>query len=187
MSQNAKNQLQELLQSLGHPADQVQFRARGGGDQHEAWVEVGLSDRVHITAHGQASRRTEAEIKAAEDALVQLRAQHPELWLDWTQIYAEAQAGDALIKLAAYLSDDLPTPEDKSRYLQAVEADAHFVRVFDHWRSQGDPDLVLLGPNLGKKNKATYVEALIWRRYGQQVLGPGSSDHLQALLATLQL
>ena len=100
---------------------------------------------------------------------------------DWGQIYAEAQAGDALLKLVGYLAAGAASPEERSRWLQRHESNDWLADVFDRWREDGDPDLIAYGRGLGVKNKSTLVEALLWRRYGARVLGPDAVEALKEI------
>ena len=93
----------------------------------------------------------------------------------------EAQAGDALIKLCAYLSPELDSPEKKSRWLQERESDAYLTTRFDRLQAEGHPSLALFGENLGHKRKATWMEALVWRDYGgflEEQAGQGAMQKL---------
>jgi hypothetical protein len=71
-------------------------------------------------------------------------------------------------------------------HLQSFESDSNLARVFDQWKSEGDPDLAMWGNNLGKDRKATLVEALLWRRFGMRVITDGALLQLQSILETLQ-
>jgi hypothetical protein len=42
--------------------------------------------------------------------------------------------------------------------------------------------LAIWGSNLGEKKKATLVEALLWRRYGSQIMTDDAPLQLQSLL-----
>ena len=110
---------------------------------------------------GEGKRRTTADIAAAQDAIDNLRQDHPDLLIDWAKIYAQAQAGDALIKLAVYLSIDLDSTTAKSQHLQNVESNLHLAKVFDCWKAQGDPDLAIWGTELSEHRKASLVESLL--------------------------
>lgn len=103
----------------------------------------------------------------------------------YSSTQAEVAAEDALHKLAGYLATGLRSPEERSWWLQLHEADASLAQVFDRWFDEGVPELAMYGRALGEKNKATLVEALIWRRYGARVLGPGAMEALSELQEAL--
>lgn len=184
---NAKNQLLELLAQRGLPDDCAAFTGRqpDPGAPWTSTVMVTLPGRPPITGSGMGARKTQADIAAAADALQRFAAEATAEVHDWSQVYADAQAGDALLKLAAYLATELTSPEDRSRWLQGNESDASLAQVFDRWFEEGAPELKPLGRGLGEKNKATMVEAVIWRRYRARVLGPGAAEALQELRAIL--
>lgn len=187
MSANAKNDLFELLQHLGCWESMARFsssyhQASGG---FSATVQVDFPDGRRVEGWGMASKKTQSEINAAQDALDTLVLHHPDLKINWDEVFVEAQAGDALIKLGVYLDARLPTAAEKSYLLQRLETDAHLVRIFDQLQADGDPDVAIFGENLGEKRKATWVEALIWRRYGKQMLHPGWEAAYQGIMDML--
>jgi hypothetical protein len=61
------------------------------------------------------------------------------------------------------------------------ESEGALAKVFDRWFDVGDSDLAAYGRGLGEKNKSTLVEAIVWRRYGARVLGPGAGEALGEL------
>jgi hypothetical protein len=69
--------------------------------------------------------------------------------------------------------------------LQNTETNPHLAKIFDQWRSQGEPELAIWGPNLGKKKKATLVEALLWRRFGKRVLTSNATMELRVMIDSL--
>ena len=81
----------------------------------------------------------------------------------------DAQAGDALIKLAVYRANAHQTAAERCAKLQQIESDARLADVYDRWRARDEPDLGVFGPELGRKAKATVVEAMIWRRHAAAV------------------
>jgi hypothetical protein len=105
--------------------------------------------------------------------------------INWDELQVQAQAGDALIKLGIYLSTELKQSKDRSNQLQSLESDSHLATVFGRWKTQGDLDLVKWGDNLSQKRKATVVEALLWQKFGAQVMATDASSHLRSLLKTL--
>ncbi|HEY9626984.1 MAG TPA: hypothetical protein V6C84_06760 [Coleofasciculaceae cyanobacterium] len=186
---NAKNQLLQLLQDLGCPESYATFKSENLSPSgiHHSIVTVTFPDGRQVCGIGKGQRITYAEVAAAQEALDVLHSHYPDLIVNWDEINVEAQAGDALIKLAAYRSNDTSKASEKSQLLQQWESDNHLERMFDIWKSQGDPDLEVWGDNLGQKHKATLVEALLWRRFGAQVLAADAPLHLQTLLKIIVL
>lgn len=179
---NAKNQLLEFLAGRGMPASYARFSStQAGAGAWTSTVVITLPGREPVTGIGTSYRKSQADITAAKDALPTLKLAEAAAALDWAHIYAEAQAGDALLKLAGYLASGLASPEERSLWLQGHESDASLAQVFDQWFDEGAPELVPYGRGLGEKNKATLVEAVIWRRYGARVLGPAAAEALGEL------
>lgn len=170
MNSNAKNQLLELLRNLGCSEDCADFQSESMPlGSHQSTVVVSFPDGRVVRGSGKGSRKSDADSEAAKDVMDQLSKVHPNLVVDWAEINVQAQAGDALIKLGIYLSTEIKSASDKSLKLQCLESDSHLVKVFDHWKAQGNPDLAIWGANLGKKHKATLVEALLWQRFGAKL------------------
>jgi len=191
MSENAKNQLFEILKNLGCLEECASFQTTLSSSlppnsQHSTVVTVTFPDGRVVRGTGNGKCKDDAEIMAAQTALEILSKTYPELLVNWEEIYVEAQAGDALIKLGVYLSVSLKTARDKSEELQKWESDLHLAKVFEQRKAKGDPDLDIWGSNLGEKKKATLVEALLWRRYGSQIMTDDAPLQLQSLLKTLQ-
>jgi hypothetical protein len=184
MNGNAKNQLLELLKNLGCSEDCANFQSESMSPSglHQSAVVVNFPDGRTVQGSGKGARKSDADIAAAKDAIEQLSNNYPDLMVDWADINVQAQAGDALIKLGIYLSTSIKSSSDKSLQLQSLESDPHLAQVFDYWQAQGDPDLAIWGTNLGEKRKATLVEALLWRRFGTQVISTNASEQLQALI-----
>ncbi|HEY9699092.1 MAG TPA: hypothetical protein V6D10_17660 [Trichocoleus sp.] len=186
MSENAKNELLELLDDLGCSKDCVAFQPTLiSSGFHHSTVTVQFPDGRTIQGTGRGQRSPNADIAAAQSVLDQLHANHRDLLIDWDKIKVEAQAGDALIKLSVYLSSDLKNADDRSKRLQKLESDSHLATVFDQWKVQGDSDLVMWGTELGEKRKATLVEAILWRRFRTQIITTDVSVKLQSLLKLL--
>lgn len=187
MSKNAKNQLIELLQHLGCNESCADFKRESISPNglHRSTVVIIFPDGRRVCGTGVGQRSSDADIAAAQVALDLLHSNHPYLLVNWEKIYLQAQAGDALIKLSVYLSPELKNVFEKSQFLQSFESDSNLASVFDLWKSQGDPDLAMWGTNLGEKRKATLVEALLWKRFGKQVITDGAKKQLQSLLETL--
>lgn len=188
MSKNTKNQLFELLRNLGCNESCADFKCEPLtiNGPHRSTVVVIFPDERRVCGTGVGQRSSDADIAAAQVALDLLHSNHQYLVVDWEKIYLEAQAGDALIKLSVYLSPELENASEKSKFLQSFESDSNLASVFDLWKSQGDPDLAMWGTNLGEKRKATLVEALLWQRFGTQVIRDGAKKQLQSLLKTLR-
>lgn len=180
---NAKNRLKELLESLGSTLERgadIRTQQVPPG-AWESTVTVKVPGLPEATGSGRSHQRRKAEIAAAEVALRSLRDVGP----DWPSVFRDAQAGDALLKLSAYLAEDLGSAEAASRWLQACESDDALASVYDQWKAAGDEDLLRYGPGLGTELKASLVEALLWRRFGARVLGPEARSALAELRAMM--
>jgi len=138
-----------------------------------------------VQGTGAGSSKSAADIAAAQIALDRIHNEHPDLVVNWDRIKVEAQAGDALIKLGVYLSPSIVSAEDKSKQLQGVESNLHLATVFDRWKTACDPDLTIWGNGLGRTKKATFVEALLWRRFFMDVITTDATEKLESLLKTL--
>ncbi|MBE7383821.1 MAG: hypothetical protein F6J95_020695 [Leptolyngbya sp. SIO1E4] len=184
MDGNAKNQLLELLKNLGCSEDCADFQSESmfPYDFHQSTVVVSFPNGRTVLGSGRGARNSDADIAAAKDAIEQLSNNYPNLIVDWADINVQAQAGDALIKLGIYLSTSIKSASDKSLRLQSLESDSHLAKVFDCWKAQGAPDLAIWGANLSKKRKATLVEALLWKRFGNQVISSSAFEQLQTLI-----
>jgi hypothetical protein len=187
MTGNSKNQLHELLKNLGCSEDCAVFQPKliSSSGWHKSTVDISFPDGRTVQGTGMGSRKSEADMSAAQAAIEQLQNEHPDLIVDWDEINVQAQAGDALIKLGIYLSADIKRASDKSLQLQRLESDSNLAQVFDQWLARGDCDLAFWGPKLGEKRKATLVEALLWRRFGRQFMTTDIAKQLQALIKTL--
>ncbi|OUC14441.1 MAG: hypothetical protein B0A82_12155 [Alkalinema sp. CACIAM 70d] len=195
MKNNAKNRLFDILKSLGCLEECVHFQTtqtvvpptpENMTILHTTIATVTFADGRVIQATGQGYRRAESEIAACAAAMKTLRATYPDLLINWSRIFVEAQAGDTLIKLGVFLTASLKTASDKAKKLQTVESDVHLAQVFEQWKANGDPDLAMFGEKLSEKRKATLVEALLWRRYQNHVMAADASLQLNSLLQTLQ-
>jgi hypothetical protein len=185
MSKNAKNKLQELLDNLGCAGNCIDFRSTPLVDLHCSIVTVTFPDGRIVRGTGKGHRKSDADITAAKDALDRVEQEYPDLLVDWDKLDIEAQAGDALIKLGVYLSPELESTAAKSNQLQSIETNAHLAKVFDRWKAHNDPRLAIWGTNLNEHRKATLVEALLWRGYGQQVITADAPAKLATLLNKL--
>ena len=70
MSKNAKNQLQELLDNLGCAGNCIDFRSTPLADLHCSTVTVTFPDGRIVRGTGKGHRKSDADIAAAQDALV---------------------------------------------------------------------------------------------------------------------
>lgn len=102
---------------------------------------------------------------------------------DWNQIYSQAQAGDVLIKLSAMYLDT--TPYAKAQWLAKHETDRNLRTVFDRLLNQGEPGAIVVKGSTDK-DRATYVEALVWERFSRRVLRPGAAQALQEIRDLLE-
>ncbi len=189
MSDNAKNQLLELLQGLGSYAEEAIFSEMepAPSGEYRSKVEVSFPDGRDLKGIGEGIDRTQADIAAAQQVLHLIQADHSDLLIDWDQIFEEAQAGDTLIKLGVYVALNLQDTAAKSLLLQELESDQHLAKVFDRWQLEGDVDLAKFGTNLGEKRKATMVEATLWRRSKEKIFHPEARKELHLLLDSLSL
>ena len=186
--QNPKNDLHELIKNIGHLEYHVTFSDRF--DESEqlfvATARLFIDEVVDIEEKGKATSKKAAEKEAAQAILDCIHEQHQHLIIDWEEAKVEAQAGDALIKLCAYLSDENTTAEAKSLWLQQAESDDYLAELFDRMVNQQHPEVAIFGANLGNKKKATWVEAMIWRQFGALVISPAAGEAFQGLAAFLR-
>lgn len=188
MSINAKSQLLELLDSLGSDRSCADYKSKPifPNGPHRSTLEVTFADGCRVSGTGVGQSIAEAEVLASQVVLDLLHTNYRYLFVDWETVLIDAQAGDALIKLGAYLSPSGKNSSEKSESLQNVESNFYLASVFDHWKSLGDRDLAMWGSNLGKDKKATLVESLLWRRFGSNLITDGAKQQLQMLLETLE-
>lgn len=145
---NAKNKILELLAKRGlssHNATYSQNQHPNG-----MWIStltLSLPNSAALIGTGSATSKSQADIKASEDVLAQL---HAAPTADWEAHFADAQKGDALLKLAAYLSETLGNREDRSRWLQHFESDTALAALYDRWYAEGAPELAEYGPGIGE-------------------------------------
>ncbi len=183
--QNPRNKLAELLKALGWPEDAIGSNgAVGGGPPHEAEVYFSLAELgIEWTARAEARRLKQAELAAFAVLLDRLGRERPELLaVDWDAVRSEAQAGDALLKLAFYAEPGGHPPWERSGKLNEAESDRALSEQFERLRQEVDW-LRIFGPELGTKKRATLTEAVIWRRHGADVLDRGARGVLAALRA----
>lgn len=183
-STNAKNRLKELLESLGWSLEgQARFHiAPGRAAMWHCEVEVEVPSLPPAQGAGDGLRSSQAEVAACADVLTKLSG----LASDLDELMLEAQAGDALIKLAAYRASEHRSAAHASLWLQRFESDARLARLYDAWRDAGREDLLHFGPRLGVKMKASCVEAAIWRDYQRRTLGTGAMEALRELRRALE-
>ena len=184
---NARNRLLEFMKELGYYEDCVSYVTEFDDEQgcFISKAKLTIKDGRVIEGMGSASTKKDAQIDASQSILDIIDDQHPDLKIDWDQIRMEAQAGDGLIKLCAYLSDEFSTAAEKSFWLQKMESDAHMVEIFDRLKAGDDPSVILFGNNLGQKRKATWIEALIWEKFGAAFNTPGTVQGLKGLASFL--
>ncbi|PSB30614.1 hypothetical protein [Chlorogloea sp. CCALA 695] len=187
MTYNAKNQLLELLQNLGCGSNCADFQSvHLSHNLYRSTVRITFPDGQIVHENVEKESRSEADLLVSQITLERVLKNYPEFLVNWEKINVEAQAGDALIKLSVYLSSQSKNSDDKSKQLQNLESDFNLAKVFDRGKAQSDPDLAIWGTNLSEKRKATLVEALLWRRFSQQVLTSNAPATLELLLKTLQ-
>jgi dsRNA-specific ribonuclease len=94
MSENAKNQLFEILKNLGcleeHAAFQTTLLSPPPNSQHSTVVTVIFPDERVVKGTGKGQRKVDAELIAAQSAIDILRNIYPELLVNWDEIYVEA-------------------------------------------------------------------------------------------------
>jgi hypothetical protein len=185
---NTRSQLESLLGHIGLVAkDHISVSEHQTGEQaFVAIVTVVLPSGQTLEAEGRESvGKRETTLSACSTMLNLIRHAHPEYFQPWEDIRLEAQAGDALIKLAAYLAIDFTSAKSTSEFLQKFEANKHLGFVFDAQRQSGNPFFSAWGEHLSPERKGTLVEAWIWRRYGQKAVSPELQDHLTSVLADI--
>jgi len=179
-----------LLKNLGCNETQesdYQFRSISPNGFFHCTLVVRFPDGREVQGEGEGSRKSIASIETAQAVFDQINLQYPDLIVNWNEIFVEAQKGDALIKLGVYLSEDLITSSDRSYRLQKLESDSHLAEIFERWKNQGEPDLAKWGQNLGEKRKATLVEALLWERFGRQIINEDAKNQLRSLIDEIDL
>jgi hypothetical protein len=183
---NEKNKLGELLRDLGCSGNCAEFRPEQISlGQYRSTVVVAFPDGRKIQGVGEGGKRVSADMAAAQIALELWRNDYPDLIIDWTRMYLDAQRGDALIKLGVYSSEDLINADEASERLRGTESDANLAQVFDKWKAQNDQDLTIWGDDLGVKRKATIIEALLWRRFRANIATDDMLLMLQSILKAL--
>ena len=172
MMTNSKNELHELVKDLGYLESVVNFSSKWDDEKQVfvAHARFGLPKSDQIEGIGFGKKKKVAEISASGELLKIIRRDYTHLVIDWEEVRKEAQLGDLLIKLYAYLSEEMMTAADKSIWLQQNETDQHLVKIFDRLSLRRHPSVSFLGENLGTKRKATWIEALIWRKFGKEIL-----------------
>lgn len=102
---------------------------------------------------------------------------------DWEELYRRAQQGDILIRLAAMSMDS--TPRARQEWLADRGSDRHLRTVFDRLLEAKDPGAMVVKGSTDK-DRATYVEALVWERFSRRVLRPGAAQALQEIRELLE-
>jgi hypothetical protein len=184
---NAKTVFLENLVAHGLSTCGRHFAHHSSPGGWESTLTLTLPSGATYTSFGTARTKSQADVRACEvilDQLPVILAEHGAQTLADRGV--DAQAGDALLKLAVYADPGERTAAERSLWLQRNESDAALALVFDRWLAAGDPDVLAFGEGLGEKRRATAVEALIWRRYAPRVLAPGASEALSDLLREIE-
>lgn len=179
---NAKNRLKELLERRGWTLDDVGFERAPDPAGWRTTATLRLPGLPFASATGTGRRMSHADVVACAGLLERVDVGDAE---DEGRLQRDAQAGDALVKLAAYVCEELGTAAGAARWLTAAESDRALAGVFDRWRDAGVAEVCTYGPGLGEKRRATLVEALLWRCYRDRVLGVGADRALAELRADL--
>jgi len=166
---NYKNELSEFVQNIGYLANCIRYNTMENDENgYQVRVVVSLNMNITIIQEGRALVKVKAEMIAAQNALQNLRNSHPTLVIDWdNEINVDAQKGDLLIKLYAYLKDDLGSIGDKSIWLQGNESNKNLAKIFDRLKEKSHPDIAIFGNNLGWKHKADWIEFLLWKQFNE--------------------
>lgn len=182
---SAKTLLKEVLEDRGlHLKEDCSFTVvEDGMGGWRAHVTVTLPTGEVLTGSGGGRRWSHAEVQASAD----LMARHPDFRALGVADKRDALAGDALIKLATYLEDPARDPASTSGRLGRIECDTNLAAVYDGWARDRDEATRPYGCHLGVERKAMIVEATLWRRFGSQMLGPGSASSLSEVLGILTL
>jgi len=170
---NAKNRILEWLQGLGWPKDSLASNRLTSTPPHRvrATLELVRLD-VRLSAEAEAWSASEADVAACELVLDELRARHGDLFFDLDALRSDAQAGDALLKLAIYGWDASVSPSMRTATLQDVESDCMLAQRYQEVTAS-EPWAHKFGSGLGQKMRATVVEAALWRRHRDQFLEQG--------------
>lgn len=185
---NSRSQLESLLGHIGLVAkDHIRVSERKTGEQtFVATVSVVLPSGQTVQAEGRESiGKGETTLSACSSVLDLIRQAHPEYFQPWETIRLEAQAGDALIKLATYLATDFTSTKKTSEFLQKFETNKNLGFIFDTQRQNGNPFFSIWGEHLSPDRKGTLVEAWIWQRYKQKVVSSQFQDHLAKVLVDI--
>lgn len=167
---NAKNRVKEILEDRGlRLDDDCHFAVvRDGLGGWRAHVTLTLPTGEVLTGSGGGPRSSHAEVLACADLL----ARHPDFGSLGVADKRDALAGDALIKLATYLEEPGRDPAATSGRLGRIESNTNLAAVYDGWVLAGDEATRPYGCYLGAERKAMIVEAVLWRRFGSQMLAP---------------
>ena len=182
---NAKNRLQELFHARGWRLDWSALLRHDQLGLSGGWrstIDHVLPDGRRLVGAGEANKTTQADIAAIAAAFEGLDV---EVQGDDDAIMVDAQAGDALIKLAAYVVMADASPASRSLWLQHHETDAGLSTLFDRWWDAGDEDVQSYGRGRGEKFQASVVEALIWRRFRDRVIMADAKDALVQIIDLL--
>lgn len=162
---NAKNEILEWLQALGWPKRSLFSEGLTATPPHRVRATLSVPQLdVLLSAEAEDWSKSAADVSACEMILAELRSRHSEFLIDFDKLFSDAQAGDALIKLAVYGWDRQLSPSERTCILQRVESD----RSLANRREEVGEDqrwAESFGPGVGQKLEATIVEAAIWRRF----------------------
>lgn len=176
---NARNQVQECLQKLGWPVDALTVESLTSAPPHRARASLRVPEiDLLLTSEGEAWDTRTAGVNACEDLLVNLREQRADLFFNEDELRADAQAGDALIKLAIYGWEEPLSPAQRTEVLQRVEADRSLAPRLAEIAG-GHSWAQKFGPGIGGKQRATIVEAALWRHF-QDAFRCGDVRHVLA-------
>lgn len=154
----------------------VQSKAEEGG--WAAALRIDIEGQPTTFGFGRGTNKKAAKGRAYESVWAKL-PKPP----DWEELYRRAQQGDILIRLAAMSMDS--SPRARQEWLADRGSDRHLRTVFDRLLASGEPGaLVVKGST--DKDRATYVEALVWERFSRRVLRPGAAQALSELRELLE-
>lgn len=183
--ENFINPIYEFVQNLGYIESVVEFIDSFDTDNQLYISVVKLNINYHSILESEEpgidSSKLEARNQAAKNLLELIQIKHKELIIDWEELRIEAQAGDCLIKLCAYLSLQLSSPEEKSIWLQNKENSVFLAQKFDELQKSNFAPLSIFGSKLGQKKKSTFIEAFIWKRYQDLILQPDAHEKLSKI------
>ena len=153
-------------------------KSKGKDGQWAAALRIDIEGQPTTFGFGQGINKKGAKGRAYESAWVKL-PKPP----DWEELYRRAQQGDMLIRLAAMSMDS--SPRARQEWLDDRGSDRHLRTVFDRLLEAKDPGAIVVKGSTDK-DRATYVEALVWERFSRRVLRPGAAQALQEIRDLLE-